>query len=34
VIIGNNTYYSFADEGLIRSFIKQYEKSFNPSINP
>ena len=34
VIIGNNTYYSFADEGLIRSFIKQYEQNFNPSINP
>lgn len=34
VIIGNNTHYSFADEGLIRSFIKEYEQSFNPSINP
>jgi DNA repair protein RadC len=34
VIIGNNTHYSFADEGLIRSFITEYEQSFNPSIDP
>jgi DNA repair protein RadC len=34
VIIGNNTHYSFADEGLIRSFITEYEQSFNPFINP
>jgi len=26
VIIGNNTYYSFADEGLIRNFIKEFEQ--------
>jgi DNA repair protein RadC len=25
VIIGNNSYYSFADEGLIREFIKEYD---------
>jgi DNA repair protein RadC len=30
VIIGNNAYYSFADEGLIKSFIKEFEQSFNP----
>ena len=34
VIIGNNTYFSFADEGLIRNYVKEYEQSFNPSINP
>jgi len=33
VIIGNNTYYSFADEGLIRSYIKEFEQRFNPSIS-
>ena len=30
VIIGNNTYYSFADEGLIKGFIKEFEQGFNP----
>ncbi len=30
IIIGNNTYYSFADEGLIQSFSKEYEQIFNP----
>jgi DNA repair protein RadC len=34
VIIGNNTYYSFADEGFIKDFIKEYEQSFGPSVNP
>jgi DNA repair protein RadC len=34
LIIGNNTYYSFADEGLIKGFIKEYEQSFNPPNNP
>ena len=29
VIIGNNTYYSFADEGQIKSFIKEFEQSFD-----
>ncbi|MFC1534562.1 DNA repair protein RadC [Thermodesulfobacteriota bacterium] len=29
IIIGNNTYYSFADEGLIRTFTKEYEQRFN-----
>jgi DNA repair protein RadC len=33
VIIGNNTYYSFADEGLIRSYIREFEQRFNPSIS-
>ena len=33
VIIGHNTYYSFADEGIIRSFLKEFELTFNPSIN-
>ena len=28
VIIGHNTYYSFADEGLIKSFTKEFEKTF------
>lgn len=26
IIIGQNSYYSFADEGLIKSFIEEYEK--------
>jgi len=26
VIIGNNTYYSFADDGLIRTYVKEYEQ--------
>lgn len=34
VIIGHNAYYSFADEGLIKGFTKEYEQRFNPSINP
>jgi len=34
VIIGNNSYYSFADEGLIKRFIKEFEERFKPSINP
>lgn len=33
VIIGHNTYYSFADEGIIRSFLKEFELTFNPPIN-
>lgn len=28
VIIGHNAYYSFADEGLIRRFIKEFEQRF------
>ena len=28
VIIGHNTYYSFADEGLIRRFLKEFEQRF------
>ena len=34
IIIGNNSYYSFADEGLISSFIKEYELKFGSSITP
>jgi DNA repair protein RadC len=34
VIIGNNSYYSFADEGLIKRFIKEYEQRFKASISP
>ncbi|MBN1625185.1 MAG: DNA repair protein RadC [Deltaproteobacteria bacterium] len=30
VIIGNNAYYSFADEGLIKTFISEYELRLNP----
>ena len=29
VIIGHNTFYSFADEGLIKGFIEEFKKSFN-----
>ena len=28
LIIGNNAYYSFADDGLIRQFQKEYEQKF------
>ena len=34
VIIGNNNYYSFADGGLIREFISEYEQKLNLSISP
>jgi DNA repair protein RadC len=34
VIIGNNRYYSFADEGLIRTFIKEYDQKLGSSITP
>jgi DNA repair protein RadC len=34
VIIGNNTYYSFADEGLIRRYLEDFEQRFNPSVSP
>ena len=33
IIIGNNSYYSFADEGLINLFIKEYEQRLLSSIN-
>jgi DNA repair protein RadC len=29
IIIGHNAYYSFADEGLIKRFLEEYEKGFN-----
>jgi DNA repair protein RadC len=32
LIIGNNTYYSFADEGLIRKFVKDYELKTGASV--
>lgn len=31
LVIGNNTYYSFADQGLIRAFSEEYDRRF---INP
>jgi len=31
IIIGHNTYFSFADEGLIKRFQNEYEKKFNLS---
>jgi DNA repair protein RadC len=34
VIIGNNTYYSFADEGLIRTYVEDFEQRFSPSLIP
>lgn len=34
VIIGNNAYYSFADGGLIKDYIRQFEQRFAPSITP
>jgi DNA repair protein RadC len=34
VIIGHNTYYSFADDGLIQTFIKQYQQSSQGAVTP
>ena len=34
IIIGNNTYYSFADDGLVQTFIKQYQQTFLGSVSP
>jgi DNA repair protein RadC len=34
VIIGNNRYYSFADEGLIEEFTKEFDRCFHPPNNP
>jgi len=34
IIIGNNTYYSFADEGLIQIYTKEYEQRPLSSIRP
>lgn len=31
IVIGNNTYYSFADEGLIQSFSKEYDQLIKES---
>lgn len=33
VIIGNNTYYSFADEGLIKRYTKEFEQRFDLSMS-
>jgi hypothetical protein len=29
IVIGQGTYYSFADEGLIKRFENEYEKKFS-----
>ncbi len=34
VIIGNNTYYSFADEGLIRRYMEDFQHTFSSSLIP
>jgi len=34
IIIGNNTYYSFADEGLIKGYTKEFEKRFHLPNKP
>jgi len=34
IIIGNNTYYSFADEGLIKRYTKEFEQRFHPPNKP
>ena len=34
IIIGHNTYYSFADEGLVNRFLKDYEQRFNVPVTP
>ena len=28
IIIGHNTYYSFADEGIVKRFVREYEQTF------
>jgi len=28
IIIGHNTYYSFADEGIVKRFVREYEQAF------
>ncbi len=28
IIIGHNTYYSFADEGIVKRFAREYEQTF------
>ena len=32
LIVGHNHYYSFADEGLIRDFVREYQQAFKASI--
>ncbi|MGD2126536.1 MAG: DNA repair protein RadC [Desulfobacteraceae bacterium] len=34
VIIGGNAYYSFADEGVIASFTKEFQQAFQGPIRP
>ncbi|MBK5101583.1 MAG: DNA repair protein RadC [Desulfobacteraceae bacterium] len=34
IIIGHNTYYSFADEGLIKRFLNEYEQRLKPLPSP
>jgi DNA repair protein RadC len=34
VIIGHNTYYSFADDGLIQTFIRQYPQTSRADLSP
>jgi len=34
VIIGHNTYYSFADDGLIQAFIKDFQQTFQGVVSP
>jgi DNA repair protein RadC len=34
VIIGHNTYYSFADDGLIQKSIKEFQQAFQSSVSP
>ena len=29
IIIGNNRYYSFADQGIIKGLVNEYEERFN-----
>jgi DNA repair protein RadC len=34
VIIGQNSYYSFADDGLIQSFTREFHQRFQNTFNP
>ena len=34
VIIGHNTYYSFADDGLIQNFIREFQQASQRDLSP
>jgi DNA repair protein RadC len=34
LIIGHNTYYSFADDGLIQTYIREFQHTFQGTVSP